>query len=72
MCIYIFVVFGCEMFWRIVFYLFFFWYLWESKEKWVIYVYVVIGMDDGRYDILNEVDLVLMFKICRLFDFFNY
>lgn len=72
MCIYIFVVFGCEMFWRVVFYLFFFWYLWESKEKWVIYVYVVIGMDDGCYDILNEVDLVLMLKICCLFDFFNY
>lgn len=29
-------------------------------------------MDDGRYDISNEADLVLMSKTCRLPDFLNH
>lgn len=72
MCIYIFVVFRCEMFWRGCFLSIFFWHLWESKEKWVIYVRVAIGMDDGRYDISNEAELVLMSKTCCLPDFLNH
>lgn len=38
----------------------------------MIYVHVVTGMDDGRYDISNEADLVLMSKTCRLPDFLNH
>lgn len=38
----------------------------------MIRVRIATGMDDGRYDISNEAELVLMSKTCCLPDFLNH